>query len=297
MSGPGKAAGKPGRGEISLGARFVLLAALALALIVVDQRQDHLSRVRQVLNLAVYPLQVFVDLPVNAWQSLVGAVSDRQYLVSENARLRRQLVVAQYRLQDLNVVDRENTRLRKLLDSYEELREDRVLVAEILSVDLAPYRQRFIINRGSIDDVYPGQPLLDANGVVGQVESVSAMASEALLITDPDHVVPVRIERTGVRTLAEGTGDSTLLRLANLPNSADVVPGDRLVTSGLGDVFPSGRPVAIITEFRQQPDQSFAYVTARPVSDLDRDQEVLLVWSDKHSRASEQDEELHGVLK
>jgi rod shape-determining protein MreC len=297
MSGAGQAAGMPGRGEISLGARFVLLAALALALIVVDQRQDHLSRVRQVLNLAVYPLQLFVDLPVHAWQSAAGAVSDRQYLISENARLKRQLIISQYRLQDLNVVDRENSRLRKLLDSYEELREDRVLVAEILSVDLAPYRQRFIINRGSVDEVYPGQPLLDADGVVGQVESVSAMASEALLITDPDHVVPVRIERTGVRTLAEGTGDSTLLRLANLPNTADVVPGDRLVTSGLGDVFPSGRPVAIITEFRRQPDQNFAYVTARPVSDLDRNQEVLLVWNDKYSRADEQDEELLGVLK
>jgi rod shape-determining protein MreC len=287
----------PGRGEISLGARFVLLAALALALIVVDQRQHHLSRVRQVLNLAVYPLQLFVDLPVDAWQSVAGAVSDRQHLISENARLRRQLVITQYRLQDLNVIDRENSRLRKLLDSYEELGEDRILVAEILSVDLAPYRQRFIINRGSADEVYPGQPLLDADGVVGQVESVSAMASEALLITDPDHVVPVRIERTGVRTLAEGTGDSTLLRLANLPNSADVVPGDRLVTSGLGDVYPAGRPVAIITEFRRQPDQSFAYVTARPVSNLDRDQEVLLVWNDKHRRADEPVEELQGALK
>jgi rod shape-determining protein MreC len=138
---------------------------------------------------------------------------------------------------------------------------------------------------------------LDADGVVGQVESVSAMASEALLITDPDHVVPVRIERTGVRTLAEGTGDSTVLRLANLPNSADVVPGDRLVTSGLGDVFPAGRPVAIITEFRRQPDQSFAYVTARPVSNLDRDQEVLLVWNDKHRRADEPVEELQGALQ
>jgi rod shape-determining protein MreC len=297
MSGAGQAAGMPGRGEISLGARFVLLAALALALIVVDHRQNHLSRVRQVLNLAVYPIQVFVDLPVNTWRSVAGAVSDRQYLISENARLQRQLVISQYRLQDLNVVDRENTRLRKLLDSYEELHEDRVLVAEILSVDLAPYRQRFIINRGSVDEVYPGQPLLDADGVVGQVESVSAMTSEALLITDPDHVVPVRIERTGVRTLAEGTGDSTMLRLANLPNSADVVPGDRLVTSGLGDVFPSGRPVAIITEFRQQPDQNFAYVVARPVSDLDRDQEVLLVWNNERESAEEPVEDLLGALK
>jgi rod shape-determining protein MreC len=172
--------------------------------------------------------------------------------------------------------------LRDLLAASEELREDRVLIAEILSVDLDPYRQRFVINRGSADGVYVGQPLLDANGVVGQVEAVSAMTSEALLITDLDHAVPVAVERNGIRTIAEGTGDSTLLRLTNLPNSAQVRPGDRLVTSGLGGVFPSGRPVAIVEEFTQRPDQNFAYVTARPVSELDRDQEVLLVWNEQH---------------
>jgi rod shape-determining protein MreC len=276
----------PGRGEISLGARFVLLAALALSLIVVDHRQDHLSRVRQYLDLAVTPIRLFVNLPIEAWQSATGAISDRRFLVSENARLQRQLVIAQYRLQDLNVLDRENTRLRELLDSYEEVSEDRVLIAEILSVDIVPYRQRFVINRGLADGVYPGQPLLDADGVVGQVESVSMLTSEALLITDPDHSVPVRIERTGVRTLADGTGDSTLLRLQYLPNSADVVPGDRLVTSGLGGVFPTGRPVAVIEEFRPQPDRDFAFVTARPTSNLDRDQEVLLVWNESRDEVN-----------
>lgn len=278
MSGPGQAAGMPGRGELSLGARFVLLAVLALILIVVDHRQDHLSRVRDVLSLAVYPIQVAVDLPFKTWQTVTTAVSDRRELMSENERLARQLVIAQYRLQNLNDLEMENDRLRQLLDTYDEVSEDRVLIAEILSIDLEHYRQRFVINRGSADEVYVGQPLIDADGVVGQVESVSLMTSQALLITDPDHSVPVAIERTGLRTFAEGTGDSTLLRLPYLTNSDDVVPGDRLVTSGLGGVFPPGRPVAIINEFVQQPDQNFAYVTARPVSRLDRDQEVLLVW-------------------
>ena len=183
----------------------------------------------------------------------------------------------------MGLLQPDRDRLRELLAASEELREDRVLIAEILSVDLDPYRQRFIINRGSADDVYVGQPLLDADGVVGQVEAVSAMTAEALLITDVDHALPVAIERNGVRTIAEGTGDSTLLRLTNLPNSADVRPGDRLVTSGLGGVFPSGRPVAVVEEFVRRPDQNFAYVTARPVSELDRDQEVLLVWNETES--------------
>lgn len=272
----------PGRGEISLGARFVLLAAVSLVLMVVDHRQDHLSRVRQVLTLAVYPLHVIVDLPFTAWSSMTTAVSDRREMIRENERLRSQLVIAQYRLQGLHALERENERLRELLDSYDELSEDRVLIAEILSADIDHYSQRFIINRGSVDGVYPGQPLLDADGVVGQVVSVSTMTSEALLITDADHAIPVAIERTGLRTLAEGTGDSNLLRLPYLTNSADIVKGDRIVTSGLGDVFPAGRPVGIIEEVVSRPGQNFAHVTARPVAALERDQEVLLVWHDEH---------------
>lgn len=270
----------PGRGDISLGARFVLLAAVSLVLIFVDHRQDHLSRVRELLSLAVYPINVVVDLPFRTWHSLRSAVTDRSEMLGENERLKNQLVIAQYSLQKLHALERENERLRELLDSYEQRGEERVLVAEILSVDLDPYSQRFVINRGSADGVYVGQPLFDADGVVGQVESVSVMTSEALLITDADHAVPVRIERTGLRTFAEGTGDSSQLRLPYLTNSADVVKGDRIVTSGLGDVFPEGRPVGVIEEFVQRPGQNFAHVTARPVAALDRDQEVLLVWND-----------------
>ena len=287
----------PGRGEISLGTRFILLAALALILMVVDHRQDHLSRVRELLALAVHPIYVVVDLPFAAWQSMTGAVSDRRYLMSENARLQRQNLIAQYRLQDLVTLENENDRLRELLDTHEEFSEDRVLIAEILRVDPGRYRQRIRINRGQADDVYVGQPLLDADGVVGQVAAVSMMTSEALLITDADHAVPVAIERTGLRTIAEGTGDSGQLRLPNLTNSADVLPGDRLVTSGLGGVFPPGHPVAIIGEFIQRPGQNFAFVTARPVAALDRHREVLLVWNNDRSAENETTPNLEGTLR
>ncbi|MDX1561765.1 MAG: rod shape-determining protein MreC [Gammaproteobacteria bacterium] len=276
MSGPSQMAGIPGR-SVSVGARFIVLALVALVLMIVDHRQDHLQRVRELLGLAVYPIHVVVDLPFSAWRSASVALTDRQELLRENERLRRQQLNSEYRMQELESLKLENARLRELLESTARL-EGRVEVAEILSIDLS-YRQRFVINRGSADDVFVGQALLDADGVVGQIASVSPLTAEAVLITDADHAVPVSVLRNGLRTIAVGTGDSGRLRLPYLTNSADIEVGDLLVSSGLGGVFPTGRPVAEVTEVNPQPGQSFAEIVAAPVSKLDRDQEVLLVWT------------------
>jgi rod shape-determining protein MreC len=188
----------------------------------------------------------------------------------------------------LAALEMENARLRELLDSTERV-GTRALIAEILAVDLDPYRQRFDLNRGLVDGVYVGQALLDAGGVVGQVVRVGPLTSEAVLITDADHAVPVSVNRNGVRTIAVGTGDSGRLRLPYLTNSADIEVGDLLVSSGLGGVFPAGYPVGRVTEIRARPDQAFAEVIAVPASKLDRDREVLLVWTaaDDVPRASE----------
>jgi rod shape-determining protein MreC len=143
------------------------------------------------------------------------------------------------------------------------------------------------LNRGLADDVYVGQALLDADGVVGQVVEVGPLTSEAILITDADHAVPVAVNRNGLRTIALGTGDSSRLRLPYLTNSADIDVGDLLVSSGLGGGFPSGYPVGRVIEVRIRPGQSFAEVIAEPVSELDRDQEVLLVWIDEDEPVAE----------
>ena len=279
MSGPGQAASVPGKGQVSHGARFALLAIVSIALMVVDHRQDHLARVRELLSLAVHPIRVVVDLPFSAWKSTRQALTDHATLRTLKDELQFELLVTQIRLQELAELERENERLRGLLNSIEEEQSYEVRVAEILSVDLEN-RQRFLINRGTADGVFVGQPLLDAEGIVGQVVAVSRFTAEAMLITDADHAVPVTIERTRVKTIAEGTGDTGLLHLPYLTNTADIQPGDRLVTSGLGGVYPSGRPVAEVTEVDVQPGQDFARVIARPLAALDRDQEVLLIWTE-----------------
>jgi rod shape-determining protein MreC len=271
-----------------MGARFLLLSIVCIALMLLDQRDQHLQRVRQALSVVVYPVRVLVDFPFSSWQSVRSSFSQRETLIAENEQLKRERLEAEFRLQRLAALEMENARLRELLDSTARV-GSRALIAEILAVDLDPYRQRFGLNRGLVDGVFVGQALIDAQGVVGQVVRVGPLTAEAVLITDADHAVPVSVNRNGLRTIAVGTGDSGRLRLPYLTNNADIAVGDLLVSSGLGGVFPAGYPVGRVLEVRLRPDQAFAEIFAEPASALDRDREVLLVWNavDEAPRAEE----------
>jgi rod shape-determining protein MreC len=261
-----------------MGVRFLLLAIVCIALMLLDRRDQHLLRVRQALDMVVYPVRVAVDLPFSTWHSMRDTFAARDALIEENRQFRRERLETEGRLQRLDALERENQRLRELLDSTARV-GSRALVAEILAVDLDPYRQRFELNRGLVDGVYVGQALIDARGVVGQVVRVGPLTSEALLITDADHALPVSVpNRNDLRTIAVGTGDSGRLRLPYLTNNTNIAVGDLLISSGLGGVFPSGYPVGRVTEVTVRPEQAFAEVLAEPASSLDRDREVLLLW-------------------
>ena len=278
MSAVGGNVGSFGRGNVPLGLRFLLIAIISCSLMILDHREAHLSTIRQAFSVVVYPIQLAVDLPFTGWRWATRSLSNQTSLLEENAQLKRERLDVSVRLQRFAALEAENNRLRAMLDSSAHV-ADRVLVAEILAVDLDPYRQRFTINRGLNDSVYVGQALLDADGVVGQIVRADLLTSEAVLISDADHALPVAINRNGLRTIVVGTGDSARLRLPYLTNSADVEQGDLLVSSGLGGVFPSGYPVGRVLEVRRQPGQSFAQVIAEPAARLDRDREVLLVWT------------------
>ena len=278
MAGPGRTAQGFGRSGFSAGARFLLLAVVCVALMILDSREQHLVRVRQALTVVVSPVQVLVDLPFRTWNSVGDTFATRDVLITENQQFRREQLETEGRLQRLAALEMENARLRELLDSTARV-GSRALVAEILAVDPDPYRQRFNLNRGFVDGVFVGQAVIDAQGVVGQIMTVGPFTSEAVLITDADHAVPVSVNRNGLRTNAFGTGDSQLLRL-NLINNAPIEVGDLLISSGLGGVFPQGYPVGRVIEVRLRPYQAFAEIFAEPMSALDRDREVLLVWDD-----------------
>lgn len=258
------------------GLRLVLLIMLAIALMVLDQRAQQLERIRALLGAALYPLQQAVDAPFTAARWTRETLAARAELLAENERQRAQLLVQSGRLQRMAALEAENARMRALLDSTAKV-GDKLLIAEIVAVDMDRLRHRIVLNRGSRDGAFVGQALIDAHGIVGQITRDRGASSEALLITDPDHAVPAEIVRNGLRTIALGTGDLERLSLPFMARNADVVPGDLLVSSGLGGSFPAGYPLGTITEVRGDSGEPFLSVSATPAAALDRIREVLLV--------------------
>jgi rod shape-determining protein MreC len=254
------------------------LVLLSIVLMTVDHRQHHLDSVRGALSVLVYPLQWLVDLPGSTGEWFRESLSTRRELQEENASLRTQQLVLNTQLQKLEALEAENMRLRALLDSSFQVGERPMLIAELLSVDMDPYRHQIELNKGNLDRLFEGQPLLDSQGVMGQLIHVGPFTATAMLITDPSHAIPVQVNRNGLRTIALGTGTLDRLELPHVPNNADVRVGDLLIASGLGGRFPSGYPVAEVTEVIQDPGRAFSHVVARPRALLDRSREVLLVW-------------------
>lgn len=251
---------------------------LSVALMVVDQQFHHLQSLRSALAVITYPLQFLADLPITAKDWLAETFATRTRLTEENRRLHADNLKLRARLQKFESLQAENLRLRDLLESSIKV-GDRVLIAELSAVDLDPYRQQIVIDKGGASGVFEGQPVLDANAVMGQVIHVNPFSSTVLLITDASHALPVQVLRNGLRTIAIGSGRIDRLELPYLTNNADIREGDLLVTSGLGGKFPPGYPVAEVTQVRIAPDQPFAEVAAAPRAHLDRSREVLLVWT------------------
>jgi rod shape-determining protein MreC len=250
---------------------------LALALIIVDKRYDHLGRIRRLLSVVAYPVQIAVASPFNGWNWFRDSVTTRDALRADKAKLEAELRVAQFRLQRYEALEAESQRLRALRDSTAGV-TDRFLIGDVMDVDLDAFRERVLVDKGASDGVYVGQAVLDSGGVFGQVARVGQLTSEVILVSDAAHAIPVQINRTGLRTVAVGTGDMSLLKLPYLPTSADVIAGDLLVTSGLGGGFPAGYPVGTVAEVKRDPAQSLADVDVKPAAALDRSRELLFVW-------------------
>jgi rod shape-determining protein MreC len=265
-----------GRGP-PLGATFLTLAVASVALMVADQRYDQLAQVRAWLSAAVHPVQVAVDLPFRAWDWLTGSFADRSRLRRENLELTARLRLANLQLQRFAALEDENRRLRDMRARSSGVAE-RVLVASIMNVDLDPFRHRVLVDKGLADDVFKGQAVLDGEGIVGQVSKVQARTAEVILLSDAEHAIPVQSNRSGLRTIAVGTGDSARLSLPFVTVDSDLKTGDLLLTTGMGGVFPPGYPVAEVTRVERNPAATFALVDARPTAQLDRAREVLLVW-------------------
>ena len=243
-----------------------------------DHRMNEFQTVRNALATVTYPLQVAVDAPVRAGSRILESFTSREDLITENRILRRDNAELRARQLRFDALQMENDRLRALLNTAEKA-EERVQIAKLLAVDLDPFRQQIVLNKGSRHGAYPGQPVIHADGVIGQVLSAQPTSATALLISDPGHALPVLSARTGLRGIVVGTGNPRRLEMRHVPPQEDVEVGDLLLTSGMGGRFAPDYPVAKVTAVEHQPGQPFLDIQAEPLAALDRSREVLLLWT------------------
>ena len=258
--------------------RSALVAILAVAFIGIESNSDMLRNVRDVLYLTIKPIVEVAQVPVAVnkviQRHFVGREMLRQRIstiAQENAELRD-------RVNELEYQELRNKWLADLLEVREQT-EYPVLTANLVSVQLMPMSHKIVLDRGSQQQAYVGQPVLDARGLIGQVTETTRTDSAVTLITDSSHSVPVRLQRNGLLAIAHGLGLRNQLLISGLRLNQDVEVGDILITSGLGNRFPAGHPVAEITRVEGDPNSSFAEIIAAPLATIDPDFEVLMVWN------------------
>ncbi len=263
-------------GPVAQTARLMLYGLVAVVLMAMDQRGHYVPKIRSMALYLVEPVYHVVDWPARAARNVFGQFQSRRSLRHDNEALKQQLLRQKGALQRFEALTEENRRLRALIDGADGQTFE-FQFAELVGVDLDPFSHKVVVNRGLLDGVQSGQAVIDGAGVMGQVEEVHPHFSTIRLISDPNHALPVQINRTGLRTVAFGSGETSSLKMPGVPRQADVREGDLVVTSGLGNRFPGGYPVAVVSRINRQEGQTFVLVEAMPLAALDRGREVLLI--------------------
>ena len=260
----------------ALNIKFITLICLSFLLLFSDQKNNYLPILRNSIAIAIHPIQTVVSLPQRLWRWTGENLVSREELIINNKKLHENELYNELTLQRYASLEQENIRLRKILKAASRIKNS-VQIARIIFTDINPFRHLVVINKGEQDEVYNGQVLVDASGVVGQILQTNFLSSKAILISDTDHAIPVEINRNGFRAIAQGNGTFTHLVIPFIPNNADIKVGDLMVTSGLGGKFPAGYPVAIIDSISRNPAQQFANVIAKPIASLNQVREVILI--------------------
>lgn len=273
--------------------RLIVFIALSLALMYFDHQSEWTSMIRAYVSNTIYPVRLIADSPSRGYDWAKHSFFSRSNMAEELQQLRAENRLLGVQVRQLQALKFENDKLLGLLNSSTRL-PNQFATARMLAVRMDPHQQRVVINRGNQDGLESGLPIMDNNGVLGRLTDVHAFHSEAMLISDPDHAIPVRLLRNGVRTIAIGLGRTDRLQLLYLPVNTDIETGDELVTSGLGGKFPPDFPVAVVKEISRNTNSPFAEIFAEPMGSLQTSRDILIVRPDlstpeeKPSRPDEQ---------
>jgi rod shape-determining protein MreC len=259
-------------------ARLAFFGLVSLVLLFVDTRYRYLENIRQVVGIALYPIQRAVQLPGEALGYVGAYFASQRTLASDNASAKQQLLTQAPAVQGYPSLDQENARLRALLKMSERF-PGSAIAAEVLYSGRDPFSQKLVVDKGDVAGVQLGQAVIDEEGVVGQVTRVFPYMAEVTLVTDKDHAVPVKVERSGLRSVMYGAGTARLpeLRFLSPNTNTEIQPGDRLVTSGIDGTYPAGLAVAVVASVERETGQVFARVTCKPLAGVERDGQVLIL--------------------
>tara|TARA_B110000879_G_scaffold204117_1_gene282591 strand:+ start:2062 stop:2832 length:771 start_codon:yes stop_codon:yes gene_type:complete len=251
---------------------------------IVDNFTSWLKPAYSAADNLVRPLYWVANIPLRVQEWSANSLTPRSEIESDNLRLSKESLIYHGQLQRMSDLAAENMRLRRLLNAT-ELLQDSVLVTEVIGVSANPLRHTLTVDRGSADNVFVGQPLLDAEGLMGQIITVHKNHSTALLITDSNHALPVQVLRNGLRSIAEGGADYNRLNLKFVSPTADIREGDKLVSSGLGGLYPAGYPVGTVLSIVSKPGDNFLEIDIDPSAEIDRSRHLLLLYTSRDSAA------------
>ncbi|MEW5011446.1 MAG: rod shape-determining protein MreC [Cycloclasticus sp.] len=262
----------------STSTRFIAAAIISILLLLLANQTQQLKPLKDALSFVVHPIIVSTDLPSRLQHWFNEQTTERSELIAQNRTLKAEALLLKAKLQKFSALAQENTRLHSLLESSFKLGEQ-FIAASLIKVNQNPNKQHILIDKGSRFNLYEGQAALNDSGIIGQIIKVHPLTSSIILITDPNHAIPVEINRTGLRTIASGSGAQNTLSLPYLPHNADIKVGDLLITSGLGGVFPQGYPVARISKLQPMPGEAFIHAEAQTIAKTETTRNILLVWS------------------
>lgn len=257
--------------------RFVFIAIITIALMILDHRTRYFDWTRSLLSNINTPFNTVLTTPVRIGTFFEDYWPNKKLQERVDAlELENQRLLA--KVQKYDALEIEKNRLLVLFSASQARGDASIKMARIIRTELqGPYDQRIVIDHGSRDAVKLSQPVIDANGVIGQVSMIAGSHSVVTVITDASHATPVEVLRNGLRAVARGTGSSQVLKVPFMSFQADIEVGDVLVTSGLGEVFPAGYPVAEVVGIQGLAGEPFLTIEARPFAEMDKVKNILLL--------------------
>jgi rod shape-determining protein MreC len=257
--------------------KLFFYGGISLFLMLGDSRFNVSQPLRTGLSMVIYPVQWIALRPTVWWREFIDLSQDREEAQEKERQTHQRLLAQSLKASQVNQLILENKELRGLLVLRDRI-ETHGTIAEVLYDAADPYTRKIIVDKGTIQGVSLGSPVMDENGILGQVTTAHPLLSEVSLVIDKENSIPVLNTRTGARGVAFGeSGGAPLLELRYMATNADIEVGDDLSTSGVDGVYPPGIPVAKVVKVERKADSVFARILCEPTAKVQGARHVMVL--------------------